>query len=1330
MFHMVKRIYQGKVVNGYFINQAKGEKSPKADVLSALKDTHVLFQDAVNYHLVALAGMAQPGDQSIHGQFRAQVKALWDMPESYLKKSLCRTFGIFSKDVSFEKMVNECIFDGCERMDILPCVQDFITEKTKGGGTGIIKQQGKELLPKICNPSFSGNFDYSSKGKEASEKYIWLRNELKDPASDKDFTEIAQSMDLSWVGIKTQSGKYKDKAEIDKDVDKAKNEIITALRNKKTKQWVKLEEERRDLAEEVERLIRTTKRIENKLARNNKCNMKLKGAAILFMFYPCRLSADLLLAMMTEVKQEVSELSQLKDDPLILARGKRGYIYRGFTALSHLWSGVTDGDMYEIKWDKLSFIEALKAFHGFVNKTKERKKERERLEEMRDYIKDERKKKPKSENDEEEENLKVLGGDPRFEALEKLVDELRKETIDSDYSVSQRALRGKKEIIDKWKKAVAKGHGSEDELHQILLKELEKSESKGSHDLFAALCKEEYQCIWRDEAPNDGKNRAEDVLECFSQYQKLVSKIDKLKRSVRVSAAHPTDSPRALTYSKQNGFYVQFETGKQGSLHLGVVVKNDQGQWETKDVCVTYSAPRLERDNLGTDSAHWLESKRSKDVYPWLQPMMKALDLDENILLNKEPAIMLAMKEEVSGSNPEIFFNFSVDLNVEPVKEAIGKASLWQDQFHAGRHLHWPNTYKKEKPWYENEDIKQNGFDILSVDLGLRQAAAWNLTHVQLGKDWQRDGAYCEGRCIGGEWYGFPYKQGFIRVNGEGKTLDTKTQEPLGIRKATDEEIDRANSYMRLKHEKEVIRKDITILDLNYKYLWYLRRKLNKYSALSSYLRGLRDAERCEQVCRKAVEERAWHDVLPDLGALLEKGDMKAACTMLREWLTQERPQLIKTAEKVTNLMLPRKHGEWKWSAYVPSGQKGGGSMAYDETKCASSRKKIYHAGGISIARIAQIEKLRQHLQALGHLLAVEPGEAMLAKRSDEMQDPCPQIRTKIENMREARVNEIAHAIVAQALGVRLKPSNPLKNVNGRDIIHGEYEQIPGRKVVDFVVLENLSSYKTSISKERKENTTLMLWAHRQLTAKIQQLLEEVFGIPVLYAHAPFTSRFDSMTSAPGFRPGRLDQRVLDKWKTDEKADDKTREIYRVYEKFYHQLPQNVYLYIPSDKGEYFVAAPLQGQNPILRNADKNAAVNIGWRVLAAPERIDLLHIVRLQPQKKGESYKLCKNNEREKAYAAWRKDKGYQDHVPAPEGDKGSETRCFYLPSPAPEEFHPIQDESGIGLCMGGHLWGTLKKNQWLICHSLNKKLLRKAGLNTLELDHLIKTALDDLPL
>ena len=43
MFHMVTRIYQGKVVNGYFINQAKGEKSPKTDVLSALKDRERAF---------------------------------------------------------------------------------------------------------------------------------------------------------------------------------------------------------------------------------------------------------------------------------------------------------------------------------------------------------------------------------------------------------------------------------------------------------------------------------------------------------------------------------------------------------------------------------------------------------------------------------------------------------------------------------------------------------------------------------------------------------------------------------------------------------------------------------------------------------------------------------------------------------------------------------------------------------------------------------------------------------------------------------------------------------------------------------------------------------------------------------------------------------------------------------------------------------------------------------------------------------------------------------------------------------------------------------------
>jgi hypothetical protein len=42
--------------------------------------------------------------------------------------------------------------------------------------------------------------------------------------------------------------------------------------------------------------------------------------------------------------------------------------------------------------------------------------------------------------------------------------------------------------------------------------------------------------------------------------------------------------------------------------------------------------------------------------------------------------------------------------------------------------------------------------------------------------------------------------------------------------------------------------------------------------------------------------------------------------------------------------------------------------------------------------------------------------------RGIELPDPCPEILDKMEALREQRVNQTAHLIVAEALGVRLRP--------------------------------------------------------------------------------------------------------------------------------------------------------------------------------------------------------------------------------------------------------------------------------------------------------------------
>ena len=164
---MATRIYQGKILSGTLQDGGCGINPPS--VFDALCDTNNLFHDAVNYHLTALAGMAPMDGDGIHQKFRNQIAALYstrreeELGGESLQASVTRTLGIRS-DSSFERVVDE-IFSGMSNRDVLPYVFQYIIDRTEKG-EGVIQQEGRGLLPKLCDVAFKGNFDYSIKEKK------------------------------------------------------------------------------------------------------------------------------------------------------------------------------------------------------------------------------------------------------------------------------------------------------------------------------------------------------------------------------------------------------------------------------------------------------------------------------------------------------------------------------------------------------------------------------------------------------------------------------------------------------------------------------------------------------------------------------------------------------------------------------------------------------------------------------------------------------------------------------------------------------------------------------------------------------------------------------------------------------------------------------------------------------------------------------------------------------------------------------------------------------------------------------------------------------------
>lgn len=1319
--------------------------------MEALKKTHSLFQDAVNYHLLALAGMACRQDASntekpIGVQFREALCSIWrerpkDNPNAEtLQTSVCRTLGK-PDSMEFDEAVS-VLFEGCEHPELLPYVQQYIMDKMEKG-EAVIQQEGRSLLPKLCDRRFGGNFDFSPVQMRAAKGLERVKNVLfQEPIDEEKVRQLATEMDLSWVGIKTQTNSEQTESVCwtSEETRRKVSDILTDLENHCPEKWKEIFEEEgvngSDLFEKFSREWedRSEWRL---LAKNNKANPELRNAAVLLQYFPCRLTAKILKAFFPEPKKDSPQKGKkeaiaeekkydyrtLESDVLMCARGVRGYIYPGWSALPS-WGGAERGEMCENQWDILAFKEALKCLHGFELKTKEREQERSDLQGVVDYMEGKTNKAPKrdkqSQEEDDEEKIPVLGGDPRYELLQELLESFKGED-DEEYSLFVRALKGWKELKEKWEK---KGSSEEAELRKTVISQRKKI---GSSALFLKLCEKKYQLIWRKEEKEGGKRRgqaakrSEDVLSDFAVLQKRKWKLERLQVPVRVSAADPVYSPRSLNFSEWKGSEL-FKSKSAGMIDLPVLERNDQGAWETTFVRAKYAAPRMVRDELGVDPGGW----GAKDSCSWLQPMMAALGLEAQARMGKNPAVFLALGSESKPGRCPLLLNFPVQLDVEDVQKKMGKRDRWRGQLNGVKsgtkserlHLLWPGEAGKEKkdsgkqvmPWWEREEIKKDGFSCLGVDLGVRAGSAYGLVEVRPGEADRmasKSGRTYIGRFLGqagGQvWRGFPVKQGVLRLAGEGGALG-------GARKATEDD-KRVVQELRKKLGDSVEwdgERRESILDVQSAVLFAAERYLKRFRA---YVRCIRLFEEGEADMWSEVEKCLQGKELYGWREAQLRYDKEGCLDILSREVEAMKRAMPNVAERIMNVILPRKKGQWKWLPLEGKERIGGGRMELLESEASDEpEKKVLFQGGLSMSRITVLEQLRRVLQSMSRLLA-EAGSGRSVSRIP-VEDACPILLEKINRMREQRVNRIAHDIVAQALGVRLKEEKSPDKKDSR-IYHGEYEKIPGRRPVDFVVLENLSRYRTKSDRPREENSRLMQWSHRQIALKITQMLEEVFGIPVLFAHAAYTSRFDCMTSAPGFRPQAMTQERLKKMADSEEKEEKKEEKKEAEEaeKYDHlwpilqkELPKKLTLYMPhpSNGGEYFVSS-FQGKISV-RQADINAAVNIAWRGLASHEALELLHRLRLE--KKGSKSKLRRGNVREKALRPSNGEDGEIDAFEATsavyvaEGKEEKKTLARILLDSRGRAFYFAEPKE---------FWGKLKQNRWKLCHQLNMQVLRR---------------------
>lgn len=359
--------------------------------------------------------------------------------------------------------------------------------------------------------------------------------------------------------------------------------------------------------------------------------------------------------------------------------------------------------------------------------------------------------------------------------------------------------------------------------------------------------------------------------------------------------------------------------------------------------------------------------------------------------------------------------------------------------------------------------------------------------------------------------------------------------------------------------------------------------------------------------------------------------------------------------ERVAAFVWSLRDKNWRWRGYrkMDAGQPERHSLLEVPNQQPNQAKaKIAGMRGLSMKRIELLQEFRRCCQSLAkHELryaqkieAGKPGlEPMPTLKDEEVHDPCPALLEKINNLRDQRVYQTAHMILAEALGLELK--NPADvSIDGKQKwelkserdVHGQYTQKalkcgewkdkPAPRC-SVIVIEDLSRYLTSQDRSRFENRRLMEWSHRQVITKLQDMAK-VFGVTVIAVNAAYSSRFSSRTGCPGIRVkevarGFENEYPWSKWKaeTAKKSGNRVKteralRIQKVVEDLngvYGSNPKRTLL-LDMDGGQSFLpVVPHNDGEGLEANADINAAVNIGLRALAHPDRLDIFPVVKTE---------------------------------------------------------------------------------------------------------------------
>lgn len=1313
------RIYQGRVIH-VSIEDDNGNITPAENGIELLYQHHRLFQDAVNYYLVALTAMSLKDSDSLFGKLRIQLKSIWNdffrngELRPGLKHSMIRTLGhadLLDQDDGAENAM-KIILDGNESApELLNRALELIAEKCKDN----VKKPHRTYYPRLCEVEYKGNYDCDDKAIEGAEGKRRLVSALYSSNPLSEVRALIPEMKLDWGGVKTQTGKLFRGEEAKKSLEEAirffmaPDDFTGALHD------YLVNEEKGQLKAYLDRVASLG---EISFECNSRgTNKKRKNAMWLLKFFPDDFSVGLIKTIISE-KEKIVDTPE-GGDPIKLSRGERGYVFKPFSP----WR------FYEVwkDFDMAAFGEALKTINQFRSKTEERRAELGKYEDAISWMEGKSTRKPTAypdsddgiEDESDEAALPILSGDPRWEALQKLLSELAisndfTENELVDYGLSPKTLRGYsqlRKLFFETEEKARKADADDKRLSEKLLEAVTRfqsahSDSMGSADLFRKLTKPEYFRIWHDCDP-DGRFASNDILGDAVRYFSYQAAAERLKEPIQITPADPkysrrTSDFRALAYDKNKGYQKGFGHIRENAIAVRAAVKRD-GVFRKTTLVLEYSAPRLRRDGL-------IGKEFSIYYPPALQALLPETDAPRQDF--KSTSVSLMPDWDKDGKI-RILLNFSTKIDV-------GKLYAKSDhrfgrQFYrvkdANTCLLWPSYGRKQESTWHHDPAP---FDVLAVDLGQRTAGALSRITVSTEK---RPHSVLVGSADGVAWYAYRKYSELLRLPGEDAMVLRNGRRTRELSGAEGRPADKEETRNALQLCIELCGNKQMLLDAEDKpYRSFPRQNDRLLKAFGQAAWRVKRLHRWLWMSKDEKQAAKIESEMRDCDWLPVK--TIEAARLLCDELRRKLPEIL---VQIADRVLPLRGRHWRWEK-----RSDGETFVLMQTERGLSdpHRKICGQRGLSFARIEQLESMRIRCQSLNRLLMHRPGDKPATPkemRDRPIPDCCPDILRRLDAMKEQRVNQTANMILAQALGLRHRTHETPAEDRERSGIHGEYEKIPGVSPAAFIVLENLSRYRFSQERSPHENSKLMKWSHRQILDKLK-LLCEVFNIPVLEVNPSYSSKF-TPDLIPGFRADEYSPEQLKsliRWSKfdDPRKKQRVDEIDEILRKM-TKIDARSTAILPRVGGPIFVPIfvpdiPAEN-NDTLVQADINASFNIGLRGIA--DGTDLHRNNRLSAERKSGTWKVKRSYFVKMVYKKDIHISYEPEKKPAGRGGNffviGCDPDYFADPSRKTPAARPEFADPGLKrryphLMFGSEIW----RNELLQldrCHEINSERLRK---------------------